>query len=286
MLSSLHELSILQKNILIASIIADGEITKLYPKSRRKNRSFREHYGIDQAGYRFWKAEKMNGLFYVRPKGGYLVSKSMPLFNMLYAYFCNTFGEKRVPKELFRYCKLPHFLAILYLDDGTLSISKRINHRKKLIYLTPHIYLYLQSFSQNDLKELQKHIVETFGFDFRISKRKDGYGYVLKLTKVNESLEFMNYVSSAVQDCISMKYKFDWHERFAAERQTLLLNYPDYFVECSNSDRFKNYQEDEITEMINLKVQGWNDQDIATKINRTYWSVVNKFSALRKDGRL
>lgn len=52
---TLDTLTEIQRNILIASIIADGEITKIYKNSRRKNHSYREHYGRDQEDYRKWK---------------------------------------------------------------------------------------------------------------------------------------------------------------------------------------------------------------------------------------
>ncbi|ANU14801.1 hypothetical protein BBI08_13495 [Planococcus halocryophilus] len=41
-----------EQNVLIASILGDGEITKRYPGSRRKNNSYREHFSIQQLEYR------------------------------------------------------------------------------------------------------------------------------------------------------------------------------------------------------------------------------------------
>ncbi|SHP79102.1 Uncharacterised protein [Mycobacteroides abscessus subsp. abscessus] len=37
--------------VLLASIIADGEITKIYKNSRRKNNSYIEHFGASQFEY-------------------------------------------------------------------------------------------------------------------------------------------------------------------------------------------------------------------------------------------
>ncbi len=48
----LNTLTSIQQNILIASIMGDGEITKIYKNSRRKNHSYREHYGEFQEEYR------------------------------------------------------------------------------------------------------------------------------------------------------------------------------------------------------------------------------------------
>lgn len=39
----LEALTDIQRNVLIASIIVDGEITKCYPGTRRKNNNYREH---------------------------------------------------------------------------------------------------------------------------------------------------------------------------------------------------------------------------------------------------
>ncbi len=65
-----------QFNILVASIIGDGEITKIYPNSRRINNSYREHYGTEQKNYRLWKQTFLPDLLYITPKSNTLRSKS------------------------------------------------------------------------------------------------------------------------------------------------------------------------------------------------------------------
>ncbi|WP_442596326.1 hypothetical protein [Neobacillus sp. D3-1R] len=97
---SWNEFSSVQKNILFASIIADGEITKLYPKSRRKNNSYREHFSLEQLNYRRWKAHFLKELLYFRTNHSYLVSKSSTIFTELYPYFYKQNGQKRIPVEL------------------------------------------------------------------------------------------------------------------------------------------------------------------------------------------
>jgi hypothetical protein len=116
-----------------------------------KNHSYREHYGIAQEDYRKWKITFFDGLLYITPKSSSVRSASHPMFNTLFPHFYKTDGHKHLPLELLKKCTLPHFLAILYMDDGSLSISYRINHLKKLIYLLPHIYLYLQCYSHEEL---------------------------------------------------------------------------------------------------------------------------------------
>ncbi len=84
-----ESLSMEQINILITSIMADGEI---YPGSRRKNNSYREHFSLNQLGYREWKARMIPNLFYLRSSKTYLVSKS----NSLFTNFIHTFTTKKV----------------------------------------------------------------------------------------------------------------------------------------------------------------------------------------------
>jgi hypothetical protein len=279
-----EDLSDRQKNIICASVIADGEITKCYQGSRRKNNSYREHFSIEQLEYRRWKESYFPEILYLRNDQTNLVSKSIPLFTQLYNSFYTNSGDKRIPTELLQYCTLPHFIATLYLDDGSLCISKRINNRKKLIYLTPHICLYLQNFPRNELIILQQHLNEHFKINFRLNKRKDGFGYILKLTKVEEAMKFLNIVRQAI-DCPSMKYKYDWDYRLQLERGKL-TNYEGYTVIASDSMRSRNYSQKEILQMISLKKDGISDKEISQILNRSYWSIVYKLKEIRKDGHL
>ena len=93
---------------------------------------------------------------------------------------------KRIPDVILKDCTLPHFPAVLYMDDGSLSITHRVNHRLKKIYLTPHVYLYLQSFSKSNLELLIHHFSKHFSVKLSLSKREDGFGFVMKTTSVEE----------------------------------------------------------------------------------------------------
>ncbi|MBT2687161.1 DNA endonuclease [Bacillus sp. ISL-47] len=279
-------LSPVQQNILFASIIADGEITKCYPGSRRKNNSYREHYGKQQEAYRMWKASFYDGQLYIRPNGNYLVSRSDPYFTKLYPYFYDISGNKRIPVELLSTCNLLHFLTVLYLDDGSLCISKRVNHQKKLIYLTPHIFLYLQNYPRDQLHILKTHINSKFGFDFKISKRKDGYGYILRLTTVMASLDFLGVIREIASGCKKMEYKFNWETRFQVEEEKLKKLHTGYQILSSDSNRFRNYTENEVAQIIDFKKNGKTDKQIANELQRSYWSIVYKLKELRKAGLL
>lgn len=187
-------LSMEQQCVLLASIIADGEITKIYKNSRRKNNSYREHFGVSQLEYRQWKRNWLREWLYFTGNRDNLVSKSHPLFTEIYPYFYYQVGVKDVPFDLLKHCKSELFLAVLYMDDGSLCISKRINDRKKLIYLTPHIYLYLQAYPKNSLLLLQKFIKEKFNITLHTSNRKDGSGCILKTTSIRETFDFLNKI--------------------------------------------------------------------------------------------
>lgn len=279
----LEALSDVQRNVLIASIIADGEITKCYPGTRRKNNSYREHYGHAQEAYRYWKQSVIPDILYITPKSQTLRSASLPLFTELYPYFYDDGGSKKIPVDLLTYCAHPLFLAILYMDDGSLSISKRINHNKKLIYLTPHIFLYLQNYPKEQLEQLQRHISQQFLLDFSINKRKDGHGYILRFTSVEKTFQFLNTIEPYVKSCNGMEYKLDWEWRLQHETEILSKIYPQYEVRTSSHERFKNYNDEEISMIILMLQQKKTQQSIADTLGRSYWSVVYKISELRKN---
>ncbi|OHR74543.1 hypothetical protein HMPREF3291_17755 [Bacillus sp. HMSC76G11] len=266
--------------------MADGEITKLYKNSRRKNHSYREHYGIYQEEYRIWKASLFKDLLYLTSKSQTLRSKSLPLFTELYPYFYDKSGHKRIPFELLEYCNSFYFLAILYLDDGSLCITKRINHKKKVIYLSPTLALYLQCYSEDELLLLKRLMIQKYKYFFYISKRKDGQGFILKLSKSKEVYNFLNNILNITKDCTSMHYKTNWSHRINFERENLLKLYPGYRILAADSRRNRNYTSEEIELLINLKKGGSSDNAIAEKLNRSYWSVVYKISELRKNGLL
>ncbi len=278
----LTSLSITQQNVLIASILGDGEITKLYPGSRRKNNSYREHFSPRQLDYRKWKLNLLPSNLYFNNAHTCLLSPSLPLLTEMYTYFYNDDRNKIMADNMLQLCTTPLFLATLYMDDGSLSISVQKNHLKKIIYLTPHIYLYLQCFSHEDLLKLQQHIFITYQIELKINKRKDGFGYVLKTTKVSETLKFLHVVFSSCADCPSMFYKTNWDFRFLLEIEKYRISHPDYCVIASSSDRNKNYTEEEYSQIFHMKSLGHTDKEIAETLGRSYWSVVYKWQDLRK----
>lgn len=167
------------------------------------------------------------------------------------------------------------------MDDGSLSITYRVNHRLKKIYLTPHIYLYLQSFSKSDLELLRNHIDKHFKVNLTLSKRKDGFGYVLKTTTVEQTFQFLRVIRSVILECPSMFYKTNWNYRFTQELMKWLTKYPGYGVITSSSERSKAYSDDEVELLIKLKLLGYSDKAVGELLNRSYWSVVYKWREIK-----
>lgn len=283
----LFQLTPIQQNLLIASVIGDGEITKItYKNCRRKNNSYREHYGVAQQAYREWKVSLMPELWYLRPNSQSICSRSLPIFTEMYSHFYDVNGAKKVPERLLFLCTQLHFLAVLYMDDGSLSITRSINHRKKLIFLTPHIFLYLQNYPRDQLVLLNNHFKETMNTDFSINKRPDGYGYILRFTSTDKTYKFLKLIEPVTKLCPHMNYKTNWEYRFEFEKSKYEEEYPGYQTLASSSDRHKNYSFEEINTLITLKNEGITDKKIAEILGRTYWSVVYKLSDLRKNGLL
>jgi acylphosphatase len=128
--------------------------------------------------------------------------------------------------------------------------------------------------------------MKTFGYNLKINKRKDGQVYILKMTKTQEVYRFLIEVNRTMNNCKSMRYKFDWKFRFNIEKEKVRMNFPNYEIIESDSSRYQNYTEEDIKKLIHLKLKGKTDKEIATCLNRTYWSVVYKFKDLRKNGFL
>lgn len=276
------QLTPIQQNILVASIMGDGEITKIYPNSRRKNHSYREHFGAHQEEYRKWKVSFFPELLYITPKSQCVRSRSMPLFTSLYSHFYREDGSKQVPIALMPYCILPHFLAILYMDDGSLCISSRVNKRKKCIYITPHIYLYLQCYAYRELQQLQQHILKHFQIAFQLSQRKDGQGMILKTTCVKDTFRFLDVISSVTDTCPSMHYKTNWDERLKLERVKWKHKYPNFDIVVSSSERYKPYSAEEIELIKQMKQNGMSIKEIASALQRSYWSIVYKWREIQR----
>ncbi|WP_312092838.1 hypothetical protein [Niallia sp.] len=61
--------------------------------------------------------------------------------------------------------------------------------------------------------------------------------------------------------------------------------YPTYTIITTDSDRYSAYTNEEVDTLIKLKKEGLTIKKIAYRINRSYWSVVNKWKELKKGSR-
>lgn len=150
--------------------------------------------------------------------------------------------------------------------------------------MNPIIALYLQCFFEDELIMLKNHVANTYGFEFILSKRKDGKGTILKLQKTADVYRFLQFTANQIS-MESMRYKFDWDIRFKQESEKYKTLYPGYEVVAAHSNNVRPYTSEEIERMLILKDEGETDLRIAEVLGRSYWSVVYKLAELRKTKR-
>ncbi|MET2869680.1 endonuclease [Exiguobacterium profundum] len=265
-----------QVAILVASILGDGEITKCYAYDRRINNSYREHFSLGQLSYREWKQRKLPDLLYLR--GNNLVSRSIPLMTRLFPFFYPN-NKKHIPFELLKDIYHSACILTLYLDDGSLLLSKRFNHKKKEIQFTPHIAFYLQAFSKEQLEQLAEWMKNHYNIIVRTSGTPSGTGYYLKTTKVTDTFDILNLLQPYQAELPDFIYKLSWESRLDAEAKHYKQTHPDYTIRVSTPAR--PYSHVEVSSLIKWKLQGVTDKEIAQRLNRTYWSVVYKWQDMK-----
>ncbi|WP_251140240.1 endonuclease [Exiguobacterium sp. s143] len=268
----LNNLSSQQQAILLASILGDGEITKCYSSSRRKNNSYREHFGESQRFYREWKRQQLPDLLYIRQNN--LVSRSLPLFTELYPYFYPS-DQKDIPFALLSLCNHPLFLLTLYLDDGSLIVSKRLTSKQQLI-ASPTIALYLQSFSKQSLTLLCEWLNHNFRLYFRVAKTSNGSGYFLRTTRFEDTMQFLDYLTPYVNELPDFSYKLDWKIRLKQIQQ----DHPHVKVLSAMPNRY--FSPLEIEQLLNDMSNEVPISEIAQRLNRSTWSIYAKLNAIKK----
>jgi len=268
----LNKLSASQQAILLASILGDGEITKCYSGSRRKNNSYREHFGESQRFYREWKRQQLPDLLYIRQNN--LVSRSLPLFTELYPYFYPS-NQKEVPFALLPLCNHPLFLLTLYLDDGSLIVSKRLTSKQQLI-ASPTIALYLQSFSKQSLILLCEWLNHNFRLHFRVAKTSNGSGYFLRTTRFEDTMQFLDHLTPYVNELPDFSYKLNWEIRMKQIQQA----YPHVKVLSTKPNRY--FSASEMEHLVSDTANQVPVSEIAQRLNRSIWSVYAKLNAIKK----
>lgn len=215
-------------------------------------------------------------------ESNHLRSYSHPYFTNLYSHFYKK-NNKVLPVTLLPKMNHPIFLATLYMDDGTLSLSHRFSKNKGIVYIHPAIVLYTQNFMEKENMLLAEHLNETFETNFVLSQRPDGHNYALKLNKEGEVKHFLSIVSPYVSQIPDLHYKYDIDYRLQMAQTTFQKKYGNQIkVLMSCSKRSAPYSKEEIKRLLDLKSQGYKDREISEVLDRSYWSVVNKLADLKQ----
>ena len=285
-LNTMDDLSTTQQNIMLGSIIGDGMLTHMSTKFKGIRSTYSEHFSIKQKDYRAWKVMKLEPYLSFTLKGNVISSRVNNLWSELEADFYSAKAKdksrvKILPRKRLSNLNDSHSIATIYMDDGSLLLTTRINDNNKKIYITPHIALYLQNFTFEELKCLSLKINNLTQAEFTLTKRPDGNGYYLRTCRTADTLLFLQDIHPVTITCLAMSYKTNWPYRFYMETQRWLCEYPDYEVMTSSRERMKPYTTNEVETLIHMKQQGYTIQQIADQLKRSYWSIVYKTKDLQ-----
>lgn len=276
-----EELTTYEKSLLLGTLLGDGHISMHKKKYPNANLRYGEHFSLKQLEYREWKLKQAPRIFSSIVKNNNGTSASLTSrYDELFTWLRNQLyiaGKKSIPLHLLSECTDSVFLLALYLDDGSLCLTRSNRSNKKQIILTPHIALYLQAFHPSELNYLSQFIQETFGHQFVLSRRNDGHNYILRIQKTQEALNFLEFTKSYAIEIPSMAWKLDWEYRLSLEKNA----YPDKTVITSKPKN--DYTEEEIEFIVTSKLKGRADKEIAEALDRTYWSVVYKWQDIKNN---
>lgn len=276
-----YELTNVERNIIIGSLLGDGTLSKY---GRSLNACYRENTGSTQVPYRIWKMEKLSNLDFKANSKGAIYSPSHPIYTELYGLFYPN-GKKIISKDGLKMLNHPIGLACLFMDDGTLVTSA--SHGINTITITSSISLYTQSFTKEENIMLLEHIKNTFDVEFRLANIPSGYGYHLILSKNNSIRNFLKIISTFVDEIPSMKYKVDLDSKLMNTKIKYSIKHPDRTVKIANKitvdNSYSKKDELEITEMIN---NGYNLKLIAKNLDRTYYGLCDKVRRMRIKGEV
>lgn len=277
-----YSLNQIQRNIIVGSILGDGNLA-LYGRS--KHAHYREHGSDKQILYRKWKVQMLTQLDFKLSKNGKLYSPSHPIYTDLYNKFYNN-KVKSITKENIKLLDHPIGLACLYMDDGSLVLNISVSKKSNKIYITPRVYLYSLNFTKEENIILKNHIKEQFGIEFKLKKRPDGNNYILEIGKRNALMKFINLIKPYVEQIHCMIYKIDIKKRIEDKKQELKKVYPDRTIIETPLEVIDNtYSKEDELLIIKLKKKGIADKEIAKKLDRTYWGIIDKIRRLRQEGK-
>ena len=203
-----------------------------------------------------------------------------------FATFSLTYKNKvkTLTPSFLKKCTHPLFLATLYLDDGSLIISYQYNKNTHTVYCNPSIVIYTLNLTREENNLLATHINKTFQTNFVVSGHPDSHKTLLKLNKESEITHFLETIKAYVKDIPSMQYKISLKKNIKEKTEHIQERYgKDVNIRISSSKRQRHYGEEDIAILIQMKKDGATDQMIADRLGRSYWSVVYKIKALKRN---
>ena len=274
------KLSLLEKNIIVGSILGDGSLSF---SIRSRNAYYREHFSIKQKEYRQWKMYNIHSLKFRIEKDTHLKSPSHPIFTELYEQFYIN-GRKTITESNIQLLSHPIGLMCLYLDDGTLMIN--VQKKNNNIYITPSVGLSTLCFTKRECQILKDHLLNTFGIEFRLNTHPTGLGYSLVCSKLDSVNRFFKLIYPYCKNIESMRYKWDKDYRIQNTCHKLIQNYSNkYKIKISAlEDIPSRYSPEDEKTIILMKRSGKTDKEIADALGRSYWGVVDKIRRMRKLG--
>lgn len=112
-------------------------------------------------------------------------------------------GKKRLTKNILnRFDNIT--LAIMYMDDGCLSLRKDKKHEG--IYKSREIHLNVQSFSFNEVEMLQNYLRIKYDIDFHLTVDK---GKPRLWCNTKNTIKFLTIIAPIVKQFPTMHYKLD-----------------------------------------------------------------------------
>lgn len=117
-------------------------------------------------------------------------------------------GKKQVKREWVEWIDLEG-LAMWYQDDGSCTVSKRVNSRGYEEYYRREVRLHTNGFTKEENEILAKILNEKFGYEVKVKKLTSkvwGVSYNLKIMTHSANIMF-EQIRPFVSDC--MKYKLD-----------------------------------------------------------------------------
>jgi hypothetical protein len=156
MLRESLELSFIQRQVVIGTVLGDGCLT---PNVWGKHYRLQIEHGAEQKRYCFWKYEVLKNFVLTPPRiqqkrnSWRFRTVTHPEFTVLAKQWYGKDGRKHLPQGIIPYIGMPIVLAVWYMDDGGLRVERG------KIY---GAFLNTQSFSWDENVVLRKSLRDSY----------------------------------------------------------------------------------------------------------------------------